>query len=82
MFRVLVPAGIGISNVVPEDHMSPADPAAAGSYVACIAGALARREYLEGLASAGFADASVIFAAEAAPGLHSAVIRAVKPAAA
>ena len=62
--------------------MSPADQAAAGSYVACIAEALARREYMEGLASAGFADASVTFAAEAAPGLHSAIIGAVKPAAA
>lgn len=83
MFRVLVPGGrIGISDVVAEDDLSPADRAAAGSYVGCIAGALSRREYLEGLAAAGFADASVTFAAEAAPGLHSAIIRAVKPAAA
>jgi arsenite methyltransferase len=83
MFRVLVPGGrIGISDVVAEDDMSPADRAAAGSYVGCIAGALSRREYLEGLAAAGFADASVTFAAEAAPGLHSAIILAVKPAAA
>ncbi len=83
MFRVLVPGGrIGISDVVAEDHVSPADRAAAGSYVGCIAGALSRREYLEGLAAAGFADASVTFTAEAAPGLHSAIIGAGKPAAA
>ncbi len=83
MFLVLVPGGrIGISDVVAEDHMSPADRAAAGSYVGCIAGALSRREYLEGLAAAGFAGACVTFAAGAAPGLHSAIIRAVKPAAA
>jgi arsenite methyltransferase len=83
MFRVLVPGGrIGISDVVAEDDTSPADRAAAGSYVECIAGALSRREYLEGLAAAGFADVSVTFAAAAAPGLHSAIIRAVKPAAA
>ena len=82
MFRVLVPGGrIGISDVVAEDHMSPADRAAAGSYVGCIAGALSRREYLDGLAAAGFADASVTFTIEAAPGLHSAIIRALKPAA-
>ena len=80
MFRVLVPGGrIGISDVVAEDHMSPADRAAAGSYVGCIAGALSRREYVDGLTAAGFADASVTFTTEAAPGLHSAIIRAVKP---
>jgi arsenite methyltransferase len=82
MFRVLVPGGrIGITDVVAEDHLRPADRAAAGSYVGCIAGALSRREYLEGLAAAGFAEASVTFTTEAAPGLHSAIIRAVKPAA-
>ena len=82
MFRVLVPGGrIGISDVVAEDHLTPADRAAAGSYVGCIAGALSRTEYLDGLAAAGFTDASVTFTNEAAPGMHSAIIRAVKPAA-
>jgi SAM-dependent methyltransferase len=81
MFRVLVPGGrIGISDVVAEDHLSPADRAAAGSYVGCIAGALSRSEYLGGLIAAGFAEASVTFTSEAAPGMHSAIIRAVKPA--
>jgi arsenite methyltransferase len=81
MFRVLVPGGrIGITDVVAEDHLTPADRAAAGSYVGCIAGALSRTEYLDGLARAGFAEASVTFTHEAAPGMHSAIIRAVKPA--
>ena len=80
MFRVLVPGGrIGITDVVAEDHMSPAERAAAGSYVGCIAGALSRAEYLDGLAAAGFTDTSVTFTNEAAPGMHSAIIRAVKP---
>jgi arsenite methyltransferase len=80
MFRVLVPGGrIGISDVVAEDHLTAADRAAAGSYVGCIAGALSRTEYLDGLAAAGFADPSVTFTTEAAPGMHSAIIRAVKP---
>ena len=83
MFRVLVPGGrIGITDVVAEDHLSAADRAAAGSYVGCIAGALSRTEYLDGLAAAGFGGASVTFTTEAAPGLHSAIIRAVNPAAA
>jgi SAM-dependent methyltransferase len=82
MFRVLAPGGrIGISDVVAEDRMAPADRAAAGSYVGCIAGALSRGEYLEGLRRAGFADGSVTFTHEAAPGMHAAIIRAVKPAA-
>ena len=81
MFRVLAPGGrIGITDVVAEDNMTSADRAAAGSYVGCIAGALSRAEYLDGLAAAGFADASVTFTNEAAPGMHSAIIRAVKPA--
>ena len=81
MFRVLVPGGrIGITDVVAEDHMSSAERAAAGSYVGCIAGALSRAEYLDGLAAAGFTDASVTFTNAEAPGMHSAIIRAVKPA--
>ena len=60
MFRVLTPGGrIGITDVVAEDHLSAADRAAAGSYVGCIAGALSRTEYLDGLTAAGFTDASV-----------------------
>jgi arsenite methyltransferase len=82
MFRVLVPGGrIGISDVVAEDQLTRADRAAAGSYVGCIAGALSRAEYLAGLAAVGFTGASVTFTTQAAPGLHSAIIRAVKPAA-
>ncbi|GAB6899223.1 arsenite methyltransferase [Kineosporia succinea] len=80
MFRVLVPGGrIGISDVVAEDHISPAERAERGSYVGCIAGALSRSEYLEGLAAAGFTDVEVEFTHEAVPGLHGAIIRATRP---
>ena len=82
MFRVLTPGGrIGISDVVAEDHLTPADRAERGSYVGCIAGALSKSEYLEGLAAAGFVDAEVRFTHQAASGMHSAIVRAVKPAA-
>ena len=81
MFRVLTPGGrIGISDVVAEDHLSPAERAERGSYVGCIAGALSRIEYLDGLSQVGFVDAAMTFTHEAAPGMHSALIRATKPA--
>jgi ubiquinone/menaquinone biosynthesis C-methylase UbiE len=83
MFRLLKPGGrIGISDVVAEDHLSPQQRAERGSFVGCIVGALSRAEYLDGLAAAGFADASVTFTHSAADGMHSAIIRATKPAAA
>jgi arsenite methyltransferase len=79
-FRVLTPGGrIGISDVVAEDELSPAERAERGSYVGCIAGALSRSEYLDGLAAAGFVAASVEFTHEVAPGLHGAVVRATQP---
>jgi arsenite methyltransferase len=81
MFRVLAPGGrIGVSDVVAEDQLTPADRAERGSYVGCIAGALSRSEYLDGLAAVGFVDADVTFTHEAAPGMHSALVRATKPA--
>jgi SAM-dependent methyltransferase len=80
MFRVLTPGGrIGISDVVAEDQLTAADRAERGSYVGCIAGALSRGEYLDGLAAAGFVDADVTFTHEAAPGMHAAIVRATKP---
>ncbi len=80
MFRVLTPGGrLGISDVVAEDDLSPADRAERGSYVGCIAGALSRSEYLAGLTAAGFTDPEVVFTHEAAPGMHGAIVRAVKP---
>jgi arsenite methyltransferase len=80
MFRLLKPGGrIGVSDVVAEDRLTPEQRAERGSYVGCIAGALSRSEYLDGLAAAGFIDASVTFTHEAADGMHSAIVRAGKP---
>lgn len=80
MFRVLAPGGrVIVSDVVAEDRLSPADRAERGSYVGCIAGALSRTEYLDGLGAVGFVDADVEFTHDVADGMHGAIIRARRP---
>ena len=80
--RVLTPGGrVGVSDVVAEDSLSPADRAERGSYVGCIAGALSKAEYEQGLAAAGFEQIQVRFTHQVADGLHGAIIKATKPAA-
>jgi arsenite methyltransferase len=81
VFRVLRPGGrVGISDIVAEDALTPEDRAARGSYVGCIAGALAKGEYERELAEAGFAEISVEFTHEVVDGMHGAIVKAVKPA--
>jgi arsenite methyltransferase len=81
-FRVLTPGGrLGVSDVVADDALTPRQRAARGNYVGCIAGALSFAEYRSGLAAAGFADVEITPTHEVADGMHSAIVRAVKPAA-
>ena len=77
--RVLKPGGrVGVSDVVAEDRLSPEERAERGSYVGCIAGALSKTEYEQGLEAAGFEQVSVTFTHEFADGMHAAIVKAVK----
>jgi arsenite methyltransferase len=81
MARVLKTGGrLGISDVVAEDPLSPADRAERGSYCGCIAGALSKSEYEQGLVAAGFEDVSVEFTHAVADGMHGAIVRGVRAA--
>jgi arsenite methyltransferase len=82
-FRVLKPGGrLGVSDIVAEDRLTPAERAERGSYVGCIAGALSRTEYQQGLAAAGFTEVVVAFTHQVGDGLHGAIIKATRPVAA
>ena len=77
--RVLEPGGrIGISDIVAEDHLTPPERGARGSYVGCIAGALSKGEYEAGLEAAGFEQVAVEFTHQVADGMHGAIVKAVK----
>ena len=80
-YRVLVPGGrIGVSDVVAEDRLTPAQRAERGDYAGCIAGALSFTEYREGLERADFGGIDIVSTHQVTDGLHSAIIRATKPA--
>jgi arsenite methyltransferase len=78
--RVLRPGGrVGITDIVAEDQLTPADRAERGTHVGCIAGALSEGEYRDGLEAVGLADVEVQFTHRVADGMHGAIIRARKP---
>jgi SAM-dependent methyltransferase len=79
--RVLRPGGrMGVSDVVAEDRLSPDERAERGSLVGCIAGALSFAEYRTGLEAVGMTGIELQPTHAVGDGLHSAIIRAVKPA--
>ncbi len=78
--RVLRPGGrVGISDVVADDALTPAQRAERGSYVGCIAGALSFAEYRAGLEAAGLDEIALEPTHAVSDGLYSAIIRATKP---
>jgi len=80
MHRVLRPGGrIGITDVVADNEVTPAERAERGSYVGCVAGALSFEEYEAGLRAAGFDDVNLTATSEYLPGIHSAIVKATKP---
>jgi arsenite methyltransferase len=79
-FRVLRPGGrLGITDILAEDHLTPAERLERGAQAGCIAGAPSVTEYRDGLTRAGFTGITITLAQQAGDGVHSAIIRAVKP---
>ena len=79
-FRVLRPGGrLGISDVIGDAGTDPRQRAEAEDRVGCSNGTLTQKEYQSLLAAAGFASISIAVTSDAGGGLHSAIVRAVKP---
>ena len=79
--RVLRPGGrMGVSDIVADDLLTAEQRAERGSYVGCIAGALSFREFRTGLQAAGLTNVEVVPTHQVADGMHSAIVRATKPA--
>jgi len=79
-YRVLRPGGrLGISDILAEDHLTPAQRRERGAAAGCIAGAPSFTEYRDGLARAGFTTITITPTHQVGDGVHSAIIRAVKP---
>jgi SAM-dependent methyltransferase len=83
-FRVLRPGGrLAVTDIVADRPLAerPADADDAALWSACIAGALTRQEYGEGLRAAGFGEIEIVDSHPVMDGFWSAIVRATKPVA-
>jgi len=79
-FRVLRPGGrLGITDILAEDHLTPAERLERGARAGCIAGAPSFAEYREGLSLAGFTGITITPTHQVGDGVHAAIIRAARP---
>ncbi|HYY19743.1 MAG TPA: methyltransferase domain-containing protein [Streptosporangiaceae bacterium] len=79
-FRVLRPGGgLGITDILAEDYLTPVQRRERGAKAGCIVGAPSVTEYRDGLTRAGFTGITITAAQQAGDGVHSTIIRAVKP---
>jgi len=75
--RVLVPGGrLAVTDIVAVRPFSERERADLAAWAGCLAGAITAREYVEGLAAAGFSAVEVIPTGPAGPAAVSAIIRA------
>ena len=81
-FRVLRPGGrLGISDVISDDGLDPAQRAEAEQRTGCTTGTLTAAEYRTLLLASGFTSIHITATHDAEPGLRSAIIQATRPAA-
>ena len=79
--RVLRPGGrMGVTDIVAEDRLMPAERAELGSFAGCIAGELSFSEFEAGLEAAGLTDIEITPTHAVAPGMVSAIVKANRPA--
>ena len=78
--RVLSAGGrVGVTDIVSDDSLTPAQRAERGSYAGCIAGALSISEYESGLLAAGLTDVTITPTHSVVAGMYSAIVKATKP---
>jgi SAM-dependent methyltransferase len=78
--RVLRSGGrMGVTDIVADDRLTPAERAERGSFAGCIAGALSFSEFRVGLEAVGLTDITITPTHAVGDGLVSAIVKATKP---